>query len=180
MLLTDPQLQSRLKQIRILVLDVDGVLTDGRMFWQEGSGWTRYFHIVDGYGIKLLKAAGIEVAVMSGSDTVDIRKRMEVLNIERAYLGNEDKLRSLALLGTATGLNPAQMAYVGDDLFDIPVLEQVGFAATVPHAVEAVRKRAHYITTAPGGAGAVREIADAIRQAQGLGPYLEGPGPHVK
>jgi 3-deoxy-D-manno-octulosonate 8-phosphate phosphatase (KDO 8-P phosphatase) len=164
--------QDKLKKIKILILDIDGVMTDGRVFWLEGHGWSRHFHIKDGYGIKVLMKAGIQVAVISGGDSKDVRVRMEHLKIEHVFLGDEDKIKALDKIVEATGLKLEQMAFMGDDLFDIPVIEKVGFSATVPHAVDPVKARAHYVTEALGGWGAVREIADAIRKAQGLGPYL--------
>ena len=171
-LLETDDLQNRLKKIKILILDVDGVLTDGRVFWLEGHGWTRHFHVKDGYGLKVLMKCGIGVAVISGGDSKDVRTRMEFLKIPHIFLGDEDKCKALDKIIAATGLKTEQMAFIGDELFDIPVMEKVGFSATVPHAVDAVKARAHYVTETEGGSGAVREIADAIRKAQGLGPYL--------
>lgn len=170
-LLETADLQARLKKIKLLILDVDGVMTDGRVFWLEGHGWSRHFHVKDGYGIKVLMRCGIDVAVISGGDSVDVRTRMEFLKIKHVFLGDEDKLKALEIVET-TKLSLDQMAFMGDDLFDLPVLERMGFSATVPHAVDPVKARVHYITETPGGWGAVREVADAIRKAQGLGPYL--------
>lgn len=172
-LLETSDLQERLRKLKILILDVDGVMTDGRVFWLDGHGWTRHFHVQDGYGLKLLMNAGIQVAVISGGESEDVRTRMKFLKIEHVFLGDEDKVKALDKIIAATGLSPEQMAFMGDDLFDIPVLERVGFSATVPHAVEAVKRRVHYVTQTQGGWGAVREVADAIRKSQGLGPYLE-------
>jgi 3-deoxy-D-manno-octulosonate 8-phosphate phosphatase (KDO 8-P phosphatase) len=115
---------------------------------------------------------GVQVAVISGGDSRDVRTRMEFLKISHVFLGDEDKLKALEKIRDATQLGYEQMAFMGDDLFDIPVLERVGFSATVPHAVDPVKARVHYVTDTPGGWGAVREVADAIRRAQGLGPYL--------
>jgi 3-deoxy-D-manno-octulosonate 8-phosphate phosphatase (KDO 8-P phosphatase) len=171
-LLETPDLQTRLKKIKLLILDVDGVMTDGRIFWLDGHGWTRHFHIKDGYGLKVLMKCGIQVAVISGGDSQDVRTRMQFLNITHVFLGDEDKLKALDKIVASTGLALEQMAFMGDDLFDIPVIEKVGFSATVPHAVDPVKARVHYVTETPGGWGAVREVADAIRKAQGLGPYL--------
>ncbi|NDD91079.1 HAD-IIIA family hydrolase [bacterium] len=172
-LLETADLRAKLKKIKILILDVDGVMTDGRVFWLDGHGWTRHFHVKDGYGLKVLMKHGIQVAIISGGESEDVRTRMKFLKIEHVFLGDEDKLKALEKIQTATGLSLEEMAFMGDDLFDIPVIERVGFSATVPHAVEAVKARAHYVTQTQGGWGAVREIADAIRHAQGLGPYLD-------
>ncbi|MBY0471301.1 HAD hydrolase family protein [bacterium] len=170
-LLETPDIQARLKKIKILILDVDGVLTDGRIFWLENHGWTRFFNIKDGYGLKILMKAGIQVAIISGGDSKDVRTRMEFLKIQHVFLGDEDKIKALEKIAASTKFKYEEMAFMGDDLFDIPVLEKVGFSATVPHAVEPVKGRVHYVTETPGGWGAVREIADAIRRAQGHGPY---------
>lgn len=174
-LLETPDLQSRLKKIKILILDVDGVMTDGRVFWLAGHGWTRHFHIKDGYGIRILMKAGIQVAVISGGDSEDVRTRMSFLKVNYVFLGDEDKVTALNKIIQATGFTPEQMAFMGDELFDIPVIEKVGFSATVPHAVDLVKARAHYVTETPGGWGSVREVSDAILKAQRLFPY-EGSG----
>lgn len=171
-LLETPDIQKRLKKIKILILDVDGVMTDGRIFWLEGHGWTRQFHTKDGYGLKVLMKAGIQVAVISGGDSKDVRIRMEFLKIPHIFLGDENKLIALDKIQASTKFAYDEMAFMGDELFDIPVMEKVGFSATVPHAVDPVKARAHYVTQFEGGWGAVREVADAIRKAQGIGPYL--------
>jgi 3-deoxy-D-manno-octulosonate 8-phosphate phosphatase (KDO 8-P phosphatase) len=171
-LLETPDIQARLKKIRLLILDVDGVMTDGTMFWMNGHGWTRHFHVKDGYGLKVLMREGIQVAIISGGDSADVRTRMEFLKIPHVFLGDEDKIKALDKIIASTKLSTDQMAFMGDELFDIPVIERVGFSATVPHAVDAVKARTHYVTESAGGHGAVREVADAIRKAQGLGPYL--------
>jgi 3-deoxy-D-manno-octulosonate 8-phosphate phosphatase (KDO 8-P phosphatase) len=171
-MLESADIQARLKKIKLLILDVDGVMTDGRVFWLEGHGWSRHFHVKDGYGIKVLMKHGVDVAVISGGDSVDVRTRMVFLKIKHVFLGDEDKTKALDKIVETTQLALDQMAFMGDDLFDLPVLERVGFSATVPHAVDPVKTRVHYVTQTPGGWGAVREIADAIRKAQNLGPYL--------
>lgn len=129
------------------------------------------FNIKDGYGLKLLMKAGIQVGIISGGESVDVRRRAEFLKVQHVFLGDEDKVKALDKIVAATGFKLEELAFVGDDLFDIPVLEKVGFSATVPHAVDPVKERVHYITSEQGGFGAVREIADAIRKAQGHGPY---------
>jgi 3-deoxy-D-manno-octulosonate 8-phosphate phosphatase (KDO 8-P phosphatase) len=170
-LLETPELQNRLKRIKLLALDVDGVMTDGRIFWIEGQGWTRQFSVKDGYGLKLLMNAGIQVAIISGGTSKDVELRGKFLKVHHIFLGDENKIIAFDKILASTGFSAKEIAFVGDDLFDIPVLERVGFSATVPHAVDPVKERVHYITQADGGMGAVREIADAIRKAQGHGPY---------
>jgi len=158
-------LRTRLEKIRMLILDVDGVMTDGRVLWIDGTGWTRFFSVKDGYGLKLLMRAGIDVAVISGGDSKSVRERAQFLGIKHVYLGDENKIVALEKIIKATGLKSDQMAFVGDDLFDMPVLQAVGFAATVPHAVPEVKEVVHYITQELGGFGAVREVADLIRKS---------------
>lgn len=172
-LLETADIQNRLKKLKLLILDVDGIMTDGRIFWLEDHGWTRHFHIRDGYGLKVLMKCGIQVAIISGGDSKDVRTRMEFLKIQHVFLGDEDKLKALQKIADATGFPHEQMAFMGDDIYDIPVIEKVGFSATVPTAVDPVKARVHYITQAEGGWGAVREVADAIRKAQKLGPYID-------
>ncbi|MGE4232407.1 MAG: KdsC family phosphatase [Bacteriovoracia bacterium] len=156
---------ARLKKIKLLVLDVDGVLTDSRIYWIEGTGWTRAFSVKDGYGIKLLMKAGCDVGVISGGDSKSVRERASFLGIRHVYLGDENKIIALEKIMSGTGYKVDEIAFVGDDLFDIPVLEKVGFSATVPDAVPEVKEVVHYITHGPGGNGAVREICDLIRKA---------------
>src|ERR1700744_1034459 len=108
-LLETPDIQSRLKKIKLLILDIDGVMTDGRVFWLEGHGWTRHFHVKDGYGLKVLMKAGIQVAVISGGDSKDVRTRMEFLKIPYIFLGDEDKLKALDKIVVATGLKLEEM-----------------------------------------------------------------------
>jgi 3-deoxy-D-manno-octulosonate 8-phosphate phosphatase (KDO 8-P phosphatase) len=159
------ELKERLSKVKLLILDIDGVLTDGRIFWVEGTGWTRSFHVRDGYGIKLLMKAGYEIAFISGGDSQSVRERAAFLGIKHVYLGDENKIDAFEKVLGATGLRPEQCVFMGDDLFDIPVLEKVGFAATVPGAVPEVLHMVHYITNAPGGMGAVREVCDLIRKS---------------
>lgn len=149
----------------MLILDVDGVMTDGRIWWIEGTGWTRAFSIKDGYGLKLLMKAGFDVAVISGGDSKSVRERAQFLGIKHVYLGDENKLVAIEKIRGATGFTNDQFAFVGDELFDIPVLKIVGFSATVPHAVSEVKEEVDYVTQEPGGFGAVREVADLIRTA---------------
>jgi len=154
----------------LLLLDVDGVLTDGRIFWVESQGWTRQFNVKDGYGLKLLMNAGIQVGVISGGKSKDVEARFEFLKLNYIFLGDENKIIAYNKIIEASKLTHDQIAFIGDELFDVPVLEKVGFSATVPHAPVFVKERVHYITELAGGWGAVREIADALLQAQGHGP----------
>jgi 3-deoxy-D-manno-octulosonate 8-phosphate phosphatase (KDO 8-P phosphatase) len=163
---TPSELMARLRSVRLLCLDVDGVLTDGNLYWSPGGIWSQRFSVRDGYGIKLLQDAGVEVAILSGGDVRSGRDRAVSLGITRAAFGVADKLAAFKDLIGGVGVTPAQCAFIGDELVDIPVLQVVGFSATVPDAVDEVRAVAQYVTKRPGGDGAVREICDLIRKAK--------------
>ncbi len=152
--------------IKMLILDVDGVLTDGRIWWVEGTGWTRSFHVRDGYGMKLLMKDGIEIALISGGDSASVRERAKFLGINHVHLGDENKIVALGKVLSDTGIKAEECAFMGDDLFDIPVLRKVGFSVTVPGAVPEVKDVVHFITQMPGGMGAVREVCDLIRRSK--------------
>lgn len=152
---------SKLKTIKMLVLDVDGVMTDTRI-WFDGKEWRRFFSIRDGVGIKRLIETGYQLAVITGSKSEDIRARVKSLGIHYYYEGALDKAPSFLQLQQESQLSPAEMAYVGDDIFDIPMISEVAFGATVPEAVEEVLEVADYVTQRQGGLGAVREVCDLI------------------
>jgi 3-deoxy-D-manno-octulosonate 8-phosphate phosphatase (KDO 8-P phosphatase) len=152
----------RLKKIKMLVLDVDGVLTDCRVFMDSDGQWKRQFSIRDGYGIVRLMEAGYKTAIITGSKAKDIEERAKGLGINYFYQGNLDKVPAFENLMSASGLSADEMVYMGDDLFDIPLLKRVGFSATVPEAMEEVIETVDYVTKRPGGNGAVREICDFI------------------
>ncbi len=164
--------RKKLEGIRCLALDVDGILTDSRVFWIQNQGWTRQFSVRDGYGMAQLKAVGIELAVISASNNPDLLERIQMLGIKHAYLGSTDKLAGYEKLLRELNLKDEQMAFMGDDVFDLPVLKRVGFSASVPDALDSVKRQVHYISNFTGGMGAVREVADGIRFAQGH--FLEG------
>lgn len=155
----------RLQKIKLLILDVDGILTDSRIWWVEGTGWTRAFSVRDGYGMKLLMKQGCELGFISGGDSKSVRERAHFLGVKHVYLGDENKIVALDKIMHDTGFKYEQIAFMGDDLYDIPVLELVGFSATVPDAVPEVQEMVHYITKGPAGNGAVREVCDLIRKA---------------
>ncbi|UYL08997.1 HAD-IIIA family hydrolase [Bdellovibrio sp. SKB1291214] len=152
---------SKLKNIKMLVLDVDGVMTDTRI-WFENGEWRRFYSIRDGVGIKRLTEAGYKIAVITGTKAEDVRARAKSLGIHYFYEGALDKEPSFLQLQKESGISPNEMAYVGDDIFDIPLLQAVSFGATVPEAVDEVIEIADYVTKRPGGCGAVREVCDYI------------------
>lgn len=151
----------KIKKIKLLILDVDGVLTDTRIFY-DGKEWRRFFSIRDGVGIKALLEKGYKIAVITGSRAEDIRERVKSLGIPYFYEGALDKGPSFEDLKKVSQISIDEMAYVGDDIFDIPMIQEVAFGVTVPEAVDEVKKVAKYITQRPGGMGAVREVCDLI------------------
>jgi len=161
----------RLRPIDLVVLDVDGVLTDGRVTWSSGH-WTRSFHVHDGFGIKMLLRLGLEVAVISADDNPAMDARIDMLGIRHAYTGAEDKRAAWLDLLATTGRTDRRALYVADELFDLPLLRRAGFSATVPNAAWQVRECVDYITERPGGGGAVREVIDLLCLARGLEPHI--------
>jgi 3-deoxy-D-manno-octulosonate 8-phosphate phosphatase (KDO 8-P phosphatase) len=162
-----PELAERLRAVRLLCLDVDGVLTDGHLYWSDAGGWSQRFSVRDGFGIKLLQDAGVEVSILSGGDIRSARARAASLAIRHAWFGVVDKVEAYRALAAELGVGPDETAYVGDELVDLPLIRLVRFGATVPEAVDEVRAGAHYVTTRPCGDGAVREVCDLIRHARG-------------
>ena len=152
----------KLKPIKMLVLDVDGVLTDCRVWMDTNGEWKRFFSIRDGVGIKLLQEAGYKLAIITGTKSSDIQARAKVLGFNYFYEGATDKLPPFIKLQNESGISSSQIAYMGDDVFDIPLIKQAGFGATVPDAVDEVIECSHYVTKRPGGNGAVREVCDFI------------------
>ncbi len=146
----------------MLVLDVDGVLTDCRLWMDANGDWKRIYSVRDGVGIKRLIEAGYILAVITGSKAEDVRARVKMLGIHFLYEGALDKGPSFLALQKESGFKPSEMAYVGDDIFDIPMIEAVAFGVTVPEAVDEVIDVADYVTRRPGGNGAVREVCDYI------------------
>lgn len=165
-MLGDEHLSSA-RAVRLLALDVDGVLTDGRLLYGPDGESLKAFHARDGLGLKLLRDAGIEVAIISGRRSPPLERRLAELGIEHVFLGREDKTRALDALLEATGLEASAVAYAGDDLPDVPVLARVGLPITVADATDEAKAAAVWITDKPGGTGAVREICDALLDAQG-------------
>jgi 3-deoxy-D-manno-octulosonate 8-phosphate phosphatase (KDO 8-P phosphatase) len=156
----------RANDIRLLVLDVDGVLTDGRLYFTARGEETKCFHVRDGAGIVQLLRGGLQVAVISGRDSRAVDRRMSELGVTWIRQGVEDKLTALRELLDILGLTPQSVACMGDDLADLPLLEAARLAVTVADGHPSVKSRAHFITQATGGQGAVREVCDLILEAQ--------------
>jgi len=161
-------LEARSRRIRLIAMDVDGVLSESRFIYMEGGGEARIFSIKDGMGIALARLAGLEVALISGRESVIVARRAAELHITDVYQGVIRKLGTFSQLIGKYGLDKEQACYIGDDINDLPILREVGLAVAVADAVEEVKQAAHYVTHAPGGGGAVREIIDRILRFQNL------------
>jgi 3-deoxy-D-manno-octulosonate 8-phosphate phosphatase (KDO 8-P phosphatase) len=151
-----------LQRIRALVLDVDGVLTDGGMYYGPGGEGLKRFNVKDGMGLHLVLQAGIAVALISGENSEILRRRAEKLKIADIFVGIEDKLKTLEEFLASKKIAAADAAYVGDDVNDLPPMGKVGLPVAVADAVPEVRKAAKWVTTRRGGDAAVREVCDAI------------------
>ena len=165
------------RAIKLAIFDVDGVMTDGSILFTESGSEIKIFNALDGHGLKLLKAGGIQLAIISGRTSDAVNKRAHDLGFDFIYQGVADKLLILQSLCDELGLTPSSIAYMGDDVMDLPVLRRVGLALSVPNAPAIVREQAHYVTHAQGGRGAVREACELILKAQSklenlLAPYF--------
>lgn len=155
------------KKLKLLILDVDGVLTDGRLFFDDKGKEYKCFHARDGHGIKLLRQTGVEVAVISGRKSNSVALRMKSLGVEYVYQGHENKIAAFNDIIQSLSILPEQAAHVGDDLLDLPIMKRVGLSIAVNDANDPVKEYADWCTKTPGGQGAVREICDFIMQSQG-------------
>lgn len=161
-------LQNKLKRIKLLLLDVDGVLTRGDIIYNDNGLETKFFNVKDGLGLRLVTDAGIKVGIVTGRSSKALNHRCNDLGIEYVFEGIEDKAALLTRIAENTGINAERTAYVGDDLSDLPIMSRVGISIAVADACDIVRKNAAMVTRAKGGRGAVREICEAILKAQGL------------
>lgn len=160
-------LLSKAAQIQLVIFDVDGVLTDGRLYLGNDGNEYKAFHIRDGHGIKMLIEAGVEVAIISGRHAASVERRMADLGIRYAYLGVSDKLATLNSLLARMGLTTEQVAFAGDDLIDLPVMTRVGLAIAVQDADPFVKQHAHWQTPSGGGRGAARDVCELLLEARG-------------
>lgn len=165
--LTTRELELRLGEIKLLSLDVDGVMTDGGLYYTEEGTQFRKFNVKDGLGIKLALKAGVEMCIISASKQVSTLTRAEHLGIQHVSIGAEDKLAALTEITTKLGIDLHEVAHVGDDLTDVALMAHVGLPLTVADAVPEALAAARYVTTKPGGAGAVRELCDLLVSGRG-------------
>jgi len=156
----------KIKPIKLLILDVDGVMTDGRIIYDDDGKETKIFDVKDGHGIKLLMRAGIDVAIITARESKVVLHRAKNLGIEMVYQKAMDKTAAFEDILKKKQLSSQEAAYIGDELVDIPLLRKVGFAVAVKDAVEDVKKYVDYITEKNGGYGAVREICELILETQ--------------
>ncbi|MFN7097127.1 MAG: KdsC family phosphatase [Gammaproteobacteria bacterium] len=164
---------TKAKQIKLLILDVDGVMTDGRIIVTDKGEEVKSFYVQDGLGIQLLQETGLHVAVITGRNSPSVTARIKNLKIPHLYQGQINKIQAYEELLQTLQLQPAQTAHIGDDLPDIALFKRVGLAIAVPNAVQLAKEHAHWITTAAGGNGAIREACDFILKAQDLWSLIE-------
>lgn len=162
-----PELLLKAQGVQVAFFDVDGVLTDGGIYFTEAGETLKRFHTLDGQGLKLLQKIGITPAVITGRDSKPLRHRLAALGITHVYYGTEDKRPAAEQILAALGLDWPQAAAIGDDWPDLPVLARCGFACAPANAHAEVLARVHHVTQRPGGAGAAREFCDVLLQASG-------------
>jgi len=156
-----------LADIQVLVIDVDGVLTDGTIVVNNDGSESKFFNVLDGHGIRLWQRAGLKLAFLSGRASESTRYRAEQLNVEYVFQDCHNKLDALEKFLKQLGLPSDRIAYIGDDLPDLPVIRYVGFGVAVANAVDEVKQYADYVTSRPGGGGAVREVIEYILKNTG-------------
>ncbi len=159
-------MDKKLAAIKMLLLDVDGVLTDGRIIYDNEGNEMKAFDVKDGHGLKMLQRAGIKVGVITGRSSAVVQRRAEELGFDALFQGALTKLEPYGQVLQEFGLADHEVAYVGDDLVDLPILRRVGFSATVADAVPDLLPLVDYVCKRPGGRGAVREICDLLLRAQ--------------
>ncbi|MEJ2309236.1 MAG: 3-deoxy-manno-octulosonate-8-phosphatase KdsC [Gammaproteobacteria bacterium] len=168
-------LDVKARQIRLVIFDVDGVLTDGSLFLGDDGQEYKAFHSKDGHGMVMLQESGVQIAIITGRTSEVVRIRMQSLGIEHVFQGKRDKRPAYDDLRRVTGLSDEQIAYVGDDVVDLPVMSRVGLAIAVGDAHPMVKQHAHWTTPSGGGRGAAREVCEMLMQAQGsLQEKLDG------
>ncbi len=173
-----PEIITKIRQIKLAIFDVDGVLTDGSLIYGAAGEELKVFNTLDGHGIKMLQASGVEICIISGRQTLALARRSKDLGITHLHQAVADKGKKYAEVLAQFKLQQHDIASIGDDVVDLPILAHCGFAACVPAAPAFVREHVHYVTAAAGGHGAAREFCEVIMRAQGtldaaLNKYLE-------
>lgn len=162
-----PDFIARAQKIKLAIFDIDGVFTNGKVYMDDKGIETKAFYVPDGHGIKLLQHVGIEVAIISGRDAPGVTFRMEQLGVNHIFQGNVHKIPVYEKLLQTLHLKDENVVYMGDDLPDLPLLKRVGLGITVPNATKEILARVPLVTKAKGGKGAIREMVEALLQAQG-------------
>lgn len=176
-----PTVIDRVRPVRFMAFDIDGVLTDGRLWFSEQGEQLKCFHVLDGHGLRLLGESGITVALITGREGPIVARRAAELGIPVLQQGVRDKAAALAQLASDYGLSLDQVGYMGDDIIDMQAMQKAGFAATVPDAPAYIAQVAHWTSTRAGGSGAVRECCDLILAAQGkLGQFFAAGHPLMR
>lgn len=171
---TAKKFEDKLKKIKIAVFDLDGILTDAHVWWaSEEVGFNRNFNIYDGYGMKILMKAGLKVGVITGGNSISVQKRVDQLGLDFCYAGSEDKRSAFMDIMKRYNVDASEILYMGDELFDLPLLRKAGFSATVPNTSDEVKEAVDYVTIRHSGQGCAREVIDLVRYAQGIVPIHE-------
>lgn len=161
------EIQNKLKNLKFMILDIDGVLTDGNLIWMgKETGWSRFFCVYDGYGMLRLQRSGIECAVISAGKSQDVLERMKWLEVKEVHMGISDKLAKYEEIKAAKSLNDDEVGYMADEIFDLPLLKQVGLSVSVPNGMDEVKENVDFVVKTPGGKGAVRELVDLVLAAR--------------
>jgi len=174
------EIYRKARGIRLAIFDVDGVLTDGALYFSDSGEEIKVFTVRDGHGMKMLQGSGVRLAIITSRKSRSVETRARGLGIDLLYQGVTDKVRALQELLGRTEVDPTVAAYMGDDVIDLPAMKRCGLAVTVPEAPAAVKSHAHYVTRARGGYGAVREVCELIMYAQGtlsawMSPDVKSP-----
>ena len=155
------------RNVRLMIFDVDGVMTDGSLYYNDAGEELKAFNSLDGHGLRMLADTGVKLAIITGRQSRLVEHRANNLKIDYVYQGAHDKRSAFESLLAAAGMTAADCGYMGDDVIDLPVMTQVPFAVAVPHSPDLVRQHAHYVTVHHGGRGAVREVCELIMRSQG-------------
>ena len=164
---TSEELKRALSEVRLLLMDCDGVLTDGRIVLLPGGEDVKFFNALDGQGVKMAERVGLKTGIITTRESQVLERRAREMEVTHLFQNAEDKLKPYEQIRTIEKLSDDQVAFIGDDLPDLPIMRRVGFPVAVAHATAEVKAVANYVTQAPGGCGAVREIVELILRAQG-------------
>jgi len=158
--------KTRAQKIKLLILDIDGVMTDGRIVYGNYGDELKFFDVQDGFGVVLLKKAGVKVVIITAKKSKVVKMRAKELNIDGLYQNSLNKLKAFKSVLKKFKVTPDEICFIGDDLVDVPILKRAGLSVSVPNAVDEAKSHAHFITTKSGGRGAVRELCDLLLKSQ--------------